>query len=115
MDEQTGMLFPLVLESFQVGLKQAFSATSAYFLRKASAKSRIRRTDMLSTQIDASVLSVDKTLFKLANKIETLKYVNPTNLVRERARFFAAPRRYKPNYRYRQLPVNANEFKHQLY
>jgi uncharacterized protein (TIGR02421 family) len=115
MDETTGELFPIVLESIQVGLKQAFSATSAYFQRKVSAKSRVRRTDMLSTQIDSSVLNIDKTLFKLAKKIETLKYVNPTNLVRERTRFFSAPRRYKPNYRYRQLPVNANEFKHQLY
>ncbi|WCE32201.1 flavohemoglobin expression-modulating QEGLA motif protein [Vibrio sp. SCSIO 43137] len=115
MDEQSGALFPLVLESVQIGLKQAFSATSAYFQRKVSAKSRVRRADMLSSQIDTSVLSVDKSLFRLAKKIETLKYVNPTNLVRERARFFAAPRRYKPNYRYRQLPVNANEFKHQLY
>ncbi|WP_299694390.1 flavohemoglobin expression-modulating QEGLA motif protein [uncultured Vibrio sp.] len=115
MDEQTGELFPLVLESIQVGLKQAFSATSAYFQRKVSAKSRVKRTDMLSTQIDSSVVNIDKTLFSLVKRVETLKYVNPTNLIRERARFFSAPRRYKPNYRYRQLPVNANEFKHQLY
>ena len=115
MDEQTGELYPLVLESIQVGLKQAFSATSAYFQRKVSAKSRVRRTDMLSTQLDSSVLTVDKSLFQLAQKIETLRYVNPTNLVRERARFFSAPRRYKPNYRYRQLPLKTNDFKHQLF
>lgn len=115
MDEQTGVLFPLVLESIQVGLKQAFSATGAHFQRKASTKRRVKRADMLSTKIDSSVLSVDKALYKLASKIETLKYVNPTNLVRERARFYSAPRRYKPNYRYRQLPVNSIELKHQLY
>jgi uncharacterized protein (TIGR02421 family) len=115
MDEETGEVYPLVLEALQIGLKQAFSHTSAYFQRKVNTKSRVRRVDMLSSQIDASAISVDRSLFRLAKKIETLKYVNPTNLVKERARFFAAPRRYKPDYRYRQLPVNANEFKHSLY
>ncbi len=115
MNEASGELYPLVLAGLQVGLKQAFSHTSAYFQRKVNPKARIRRSDMLSSQIDPAVTALDKSLFKLAQRIETLKYVNPTNLVRERGRFASSPRRYKPQYKYRQLPVNANEFKHQLY
>ncbi len=115
MDEQSGEEYPLVLEAVQIGLKQAISNTSAYFQRRFNLKTRVRKADMLSSQIEPSVLLVDKALYRLAQKVETLKYVNPTNLVKERARFFAAPGRYRPDYRYRQLPIKANDFKHQLY
>jgi uncharacterized protein (TIGR02421 family) len=115
MDEESGEVYPLVLEAVQIGLKQAISHTSAYFQRRFNLKKRVKKADMLSSQIEPVVLAVDRTLYRLAQKIETLKYVNPTNLVKEKARFFSAPGRYKPNYRYRQLPINANDFKHQLY
>ena len=70
---------------------------------------------MLSSHIEPNLIAVDKQLYQLAGKIETLKYVNPTNLQAEFKRFEAAPSRYKPNYRYRQLPINVGEFKQKLY
>ncbi|ELK8308646.1 TPA: flavohemoglobin expression-modulating QEGLA motif protein [Vibrio vulnificus] len=115
MEEESGTLFPLVLKSLQSGLKEAFSQTSAFFQRKFNRRRSVSKADMLSSSIEPAVLAVDKALYKLANKVETLKYVNPTNLTAERKRFEAAPNRYTPDYRYRQLPIHANEFKHQLY
>lgn len=115
MDEDSGTLFPLVLEALQSGLKEAFSQTSAYFQRRFNRRKATSKSDMLSSSIEPSVLSVDRALYRLAHKVETLKYVNPTNLNTERRRFYAAPSRYKPNYRYRQLPIHANDFKYQLY
>ncbi|WP_045956880.1 flavohemoglobin expression-modulating QEGLA motif protein [Vibrio galatheae] len=115
MDEDSGTVFPLVLESLQSGLKEAFSQTSAFFQRRFNRQKRVSKSDMLSSSIEPSILQLDKALYRLAHKIETLKYVNPTNLNAERRRFDAAPNRYKPNYRYRQLPIQANEFKYQLY
>jgi len=115
MDEDSGTLFPLVLEALQSGLKEAFSQTSAYFQRRFNRRKATSKSDMLSSSIEPSVLSVDRALYRLARKVETLKYVNPTNLNTERRRFNAAPSRYKPNYRYRQLPIHANDFKYQLY
>jgi uncharacterized protein (TIGR02421 family) len=70
---------------------------------------------MLSSHIEPNLIAVDKQLYQLAGKVETLKYVNPTNLQAEFKRFEAAPSRYKPNYRYRQLPINVSEFKQKLY
>ncbi|MDF2155219.1 flavohemoglobin expression-modulating QEGLA motif protein [Vibrio sp. CAU 1672] len=115
MEEETGTVYPLVLESLQSGLKEAFSQTSAFFQRRYNRRRSVSKTDMLSSSIEPAVKSVDKALYKLARKVETLKYVTPTNLTAERKRFNAAPSRYQPNYRYRQLPLHANEFKHQLY
>ncbi|KYN91184.1 N-formylglutamate amidohydrolase [Vibrio cidicii] len=115
MEEESGALFPLVLEALQTGLKQAFSQTGAYFQRHFNRQHRIGKADMLSSSIEPAVLHVDKALYKLAQKLETLKYVNPTNLSAEKKRFEAAPSRYQPDYRYRQLPLHANEFKSQLY
>lgn len=115
MDELTGEVYPIVLDDLKLGLKNAFSATSAYFQRKLNRRSKTRSADMLSSAIEPAVLDIDATLFRLAQKVDTLKYVNPTNLVAERKRFFSAPSRYKPNFRYRQLPIDANEFKYKLY
>ncbi|MGR5346346.1 flavohemoglobin expression-modulating QEGLA motif protein [Vibrio mediterranei] len=115
MEEESGTLYPLVLEALQSGLKEAFSQTSAYFQRTYNRKPRTSKNDMLSSSIDPAVLSVDRSLYRLAHKVETLKYVTPTNIPAEKKRFFASPSRYHTKYRYRQLPIHANEFKFQLY
>lgn len=115
MEEETGTPFPLVLEALQSGLKSAFSQTSAFVQRKYNKKRSTNKADMLSSRIEPNLIAVDKQLYQLAGKVETLKYVNPTNLQAEFKRFEAAPSRYKPNYRYRQLPIKVNEFKQKLY
>ncbi|WP_413111905.1 flavohemoglobin expression-modulating QEGLA motif protein [Thaumasiovibrio sp. DFM-14] len=115
MEEETGVLFPLVLEALQSGLKEAFSQTSAYLQRNHSQKRSVRKADMLSSSIEPHLISVDAQLYRLASKIETLKYVTPINITTEYKRFQMAPSRYKPNYRYRQLPIKVNEFKQKLY
>ncbi len=115
MEEESGTPFPLVLEALQSGLKEAFSQTSAFLQRKYGHKKRVTKEQMLSSSIEPHVLKVDKQLFQLASKVDTLKYVNPTNLNSEFKRFLASPNRYKPNYRYRQLPINVGDFKQKLY
>lgn len=115
MEEESGTLYPMVLEALQSGLKEAFSQTSAFLQRKHGRKRQTRKADMLSSSIEPELLALDKQLYKLAYKVETLKYVNPTNLSSELKRFQSAPSRYRPNYRYRQLPIHTNEFKHKLY
>ncbi|NOI75920.1 flavohemoglobin expression-modulating QEGLA motif protein [Vibrio coralliilyticus] len=115
MEEETGTPFPLVLEALQSGLKASFSQTSAFVQRKFTKKRSVKKADMLSSHIEPNLIAVDKQLYQLAGKVETLKYVNPTNLQAEFKRFEAAPSRYKPNYRYRQLPINVSEFKLKLY
>ena len=70
---------------------------------------------MLSSAIEPAVLNVDAMIYKLAQGVETLKYVNPVNLTAERRRFERAPSRFTPNFHYKQLPIDANGFKQNLY
>ncbi|ACA87932.1 flavohemoglobin expression-modulating QEGLA motif protein [Shewanella woodyi] len=115
IDDQNGDQFPLVLDSLKLGLKQALSETSAFFQRRINLKNRVRSADMLSSAIEPAVLNVDAAIYKLAQRVGILKYVNPVNITAERRRFERAPSRFTPNFHYRQLPIDANGFKQKLY
>ncbi|MBW8186007.1 flavohemoglobin expression-modulating QEGLA motif protein [Shewanella nanhaiensis] len=115
IDDQNGDQFPLVLDSLKLGLKQALSETSAFFQRRINLKNRVRSADMLSSAIEPAVLNVDAAIYKLAQRVGILKYVNPVNITAERRRFERAPSRFTPNFHYRQLPIDANAFKQKLY
>ncbi|ELI5717961.1 flavohemoglobin expression-modulating QEGLA motif protein [Vibrio fluvialis] len=114
MEEADGTVYPLVMDALKSGFKEAFSQTSAYFQRRHNRR-RITKANMLSSSIEPNVLAIDKALAKLTQRVETLKYVNPSNINAERKRFDAAPSRFKPDFRYKQLPIHANEFKHKLF
>ncbi|WP_298441886.1 flavohemoglobin expression-modulating QEGLA motif protein [uncultured Ferrimonas sp.] len=115
MDEQRGEVYPLVVDGLKLGMKHAFSATSAFFERKHNRKRKTRKADMLSGAIEPALLQLDTKLYALARGVDTLTYVNPLNLQSERKRFSASPRRYQPNYRYRQLALDPAAFREQLY
>ncbi|WP_299786845.1 flavohemoglobin expression-modulating QEGLA motif protein [uncultured Shewanella sp.] len=115
VDVETGNLYPQVLDALKLGLKQALSTTSALFQRKYNQRSKVRSANMLSSTIEPAVLNVDAQLYQLASRVGILKYVNPINLTAERRRFERAPERFVPDFHYRQLPLDTNEFKQKLY
>ncbi len=115
MDEHSGEVYPLVVDALKQGMKHAFSATSAFFERKYNRRRKVREADMLSTVLDPELLAVDEQLYRLARGVDPLTYVNPLNLQSERKRFLAAPHRYRPNFRYRQLALDPARLRGQLY
>ncbi len=115
LDANNGDVFPLVVDALKLGLKQSLSETSAFFQRKINLRSKVCGANMLSSAIEPAVLNVDAMIYKLAQGVETLKYVNPVNLTAERRRFERAPSRFTPNFHYKQLPIDANGFKQNLY
>ncbi|NIB41889.1 flavohemoglobin expression-modulating QEGLA motif protein [Pseudomaricurvus alkylphenolicus] len=115
MDESTGTLYPLVLSELKQGLKQSYSDTAAYFARQFTRQKKTRRSDILSSQLDSALLKVDKKLYRLAKGLETLQYINPTNLLQERKRFLARRGNYIPCFRYRPLDIDPYQFREQLY
>jgi len=115
IDDETGNIYPQVLDALKLGLKQAISETSAFYQRKLNQRKKVRGANMLSSTIEPAVLNVDDQLYRLARKVGILKYVNPINLISERRRFERAPSRFTPNFHYRQVPLDANAFKQQLY
>ncbi|MFT4574183.1 MAG: hypothetical protein ACI85E_001389 [Marinomonas primoryensis] len=113
MDEENGEAFPLVMEKLQEGLYLAVLEVAATFNHKLK-HSKLNRSDLLSSDIEPIVRSVDKALYRLAKNIETLHYVNPTNIQQEKKRFLAQ-RGYNPSFRYRQLRLDPYEFREKLY
>lgn len=113
MDEENGELFPLVLESLQEGIHLAVFAAAAAF-NKRLARSNLKRANLLPSNIDPHVLMVDRSLFRLTKNINTLQYVNPINIQKEKRRFLAQAK-YNPEFRYRQLRIDPYDFREKLY
>ena len=113
MDEKNGELFPLVLEKLQEGLHLAILQTADTFNQKLR-RSKLKRINLVSSDIEPIVLTVDKALNRIAKNIETLHYVNPINIQNEKHQFLSQ-RGYQPNFRYRQLRIDPYAFREQIY
>jgi len=115
MDEETGELYPLVLEELKTGVKEAIGETAAFFMRRFGKKKSFSKSDVLSSVVPKEVTLLDKKLFELCKNIETLNFINPVNLASERKRFFAKKGRTEPEFRYKQLNIDPYQFREALY
>ncbi len=115
MDEKSGDLYPLVMEALKTGMKDAMLKTALYFSKTYTRKNFYKKNRLLSSQIEPSILKVDKALYNLAKNIEILLYINPKNLLGEKKRFFAKNYNYEPKFTYHQLDIDPYEFREKLY
>lgn len=114
MDETTGELYPLMLEEITGALKQALSYNGAYFSRKFTRK-KVLRSNFFAEESSKVIKRVDTALYRVAKGIDTLRYINPVNLAREKKAFFAKHGDYTPQFRYRQLKIDPFAFRKRLY
>jgi len=70
---------------------------------------------LLSSDIDASILSIDKKLYQLTKDFEILNYINPVNIEAAKRDFFKSKFTANPNFVYKPLNINPHEFKRSLY
>lgn len=115
MDETTGDVFPLVLSELKENFKQILLGNALYFSKRHTKKKPHSKIALLSSSIEPAILDLDKKLFQLCKGIETLTYINPKNLVKERKRFYAKNFNYQPEFTYNQLDINPFEFREKLY
>lgn len=115
MDENSGEPYPIVLNDLKSGFKEVILANALFFSTQAKPKTPKLRTQLLSSKIDPDIVSLDKKLFKLCRGIETLSYINPKNIVKEKRTFFSKNFNYNPQFTYRQLEINPFEFREALY
>ena len=113
MDETSGVPFPLVVEALQKGLHDAVLDVASEFNKQLS-RSKLKRKDLLPSEIDPALLKVDKALYKFARGLNTINYINPLNLQHEKRQFFSK-HSHDPLFRYRQLRVDPYHFREQLY
>lgn len=115
MDELTGEVYPMVLQSLSQQLKDCFLEIGTFFTRRFTVKKNLRKSDLLAEKMDPAIAKVDKALYQLAKGLETLVYINPTNISSEKKQFFKCHGNYQPQFRYRQLDIDPYLFRERLY
>ena len=115
MDELTGEIYPLVMEELTQQLKHCLTEISAFFAKKHTRKTKVRKYDMLTEKMDSEIIKLDRALYQLAKGMETLYYINPINIETERKQFFKKNGNYQPSFHYHQLDIDPFKFREQLY
>ncbi len=114
-DENTGELYPVVIESLKKGFEQIIPDHALKFARNRTNLKAKNRTVFLNNHWDKSIYEIDKMLYRMVWNFEILNFVNPMNIERERKKFFASRFRYEPRFRYKQLILDPFEFRRRLY
>ena len=115
MSELGGESYPLVIEKLKEEMKTVITEHAAFTIRKRTKVKRLTGSQMLASQLPREVIKLDRQLFSIARGINTLSYINPTNLKQEKRRFLLKPFNYQPQFTYRQLDIDPYKFREQLY
>ncbi len=115
MDELSGEAYPMVLQTLSQQFKDCLLDIGAFFTRRYTNKKHAKKSDLLTEKMDPAILKVDRALYQLAKGLETLLYINPTNISSERKQFFKCHGNYVPQFRYRQLDIDPYLFREKLY
>ncbi|MDZ7741499.1 MAG: flavohemoglobin expression-modulating QEGLA motif protein [Bacteroidota bacterium] len=114
-DENTGELYPLVIEALKKAFGRIIPDHALKFARKRTSLKPKSRTLLLNNHWDESIYEIDRILHKMVWNFEILNFVNPLNIEKERKKFFASEFRYEPRFRYKQLVLDPFEFRRKLY
>ncbi|MFW5821456.1 MAG: N-formylglutamate amidohydrolase, partial [Bacteroidota bacterium] len=87
-NELSGENYPLIIERLTHRLKRAIVNTAANFARSNTSLTVKRNNSLLSSELESSLIRVDKTFFDLAKDFEILKYTNPVNIEQAKKEFF---------------------------
>jgi uncharacterized protein (TIGR02421 family) len=115
MNEGTGELYPLVMQTLSQQFKHVLVDIAAIFSRRFAVRKLAPPTRILASKIDPAIVKVDRALFKLAKGLESLYYINPINVPKERKQFFKSNGNYLPKFLYRQLDIDPFASRKQLY
>jgi len=113
-DEETGELFPFVIEAIKEGFKKVILNNALLFTKNFTSLKVRNKNVLLSSELDPNILKVDKHLYNLTKNFELLYFVNPINIEQEKKKFFQSKYRYEPEFVYRQLVINPFELKRKL-
>ena len=113
-DENTGEYYSQVEDAIKNGLKQVILENALLFIKKYSNLKVKNHNLLLSSELDKSILKVDKGLYKLIKNFEVLRFVNPVNIEAEKKKFMKAKGRYEPQFRYKHLNIDPFLLKRKL-
>ncbi|MEH6532314.1 MAG: flavohemoglobin expression-modulating QEGLA motif protein [Photobacterium frigidiphilum] len=115
MSELGGESFPLVIEKMNESMKTVITEHAASTLLRRTKVKRLTGSNILASKLPREVIKLDRQLYAISRGINTLSYINPTNLKQEKRRFLHNPYSYQPQFTYRQLDLDPYKFREQLY
>ena len=113
-NENTAVLYPVIIENLQKQLKTAILNNTKYFIDNQENKT-INYCKLLSEIIEPAIFKVDKEFYEIVKNFELLEPVNPINLEAEKKKFFESGRKKNPKFIYRPVNFNRFQFKRNLY
>ncbi|MEA1886964.1 MAG: flavohemoglobin expression-modulating QEGLA motif protein [Bacteroidota bacterium] len=114
-DEESGEVYPLIMEKLAEHFKEGILNTAAFFSRHNTNMVFHKNNKLLSSELEKDLLRIDKRLFRVARTFEILNYVNPVNIDQARKDFFKSKYKGNPVFKHKQLSLNPFEFKRELY
>lgn len=114
-NEETGEIFPLVIDELTEQFKKAVINTSAYFAKQRTNLTVKKKNNLLSSELDKDLIKIDNQLFNIVKDFEIISLINPINIDQARKKFIKSKYNENPEFIYNQLAINPFEFKRLLY
>ena len=115
MNESDGTPYPLVIDELCVGIKNAITNSSKFFSNTYSNINVKKKNTLLSQGISPPLQKFDKALYRKVKNFEILSFVNTTNIVAEKKKFFKSNFRNNPEFKYRPLTMDPHKFKTEIF
>lgn len=113
-NEETGEYYSQVIAAIKEGFKRVILENALLFAKKHTNLKVKNHNTLLSSELDKSILQVDRELYKIVKNFEVLKFVNPVNIESEKRKFLRSKGTYKPVFKYKHLNVDPFMYKRKL-
>ncbi len=114
-DELTGESYPLVVDEIQHGLSMAILSTAKQFVNTHTNIEVTKKAELLSSKVQPLLQQIDKKFYRLVKNFELLMFVNPTNVEKEKKKFFYHRGNYEPQFNYKPIVLNQFLLKRELH
>lgn len=115
MNELTGEVYPLLVQSIAKSLKNCIINNSQHYINRLSNFNVKKKSSLLRGGLQPELIKLDKSLYRIAKNFEILGYINPVNIEQEKKKFFKSGFTKNPEFRYKQLRLDPHAFKAKMY
>ena len=114
-NEETGEPFPGVINEIKMQLKKAILHHAHEFAKEYTSWEHTKKARLLSADLQKAILEIDASLYDALQGFELLSAINPTNVEKEKKRFFDSRCTVNPEFTYKPIEVDPFQLKRRLH
>lgn len=114
-NEETGEPFPGVINEIKMQLKKAILHHANEFAKEYTSWEHSKKARLLSPDLQQSILEIDASLYEALEGFELLSAINPTNVEKEKKRFFDSRCTVNPEFTYKPIEFDPFQLKRRLH